>query len=377
MNKINMTFFRLYLPKIIISAIIIAFLILSPFVLFPKIYALNYSFNKEYEFDFQGVLTLWNVDTFEGGSVSRTTFLEKRTLEFEKQNKGVYISIQNISLEQLKLNLNSGKKPNLITFGIGVENDFCEDLITLSSSYNVREDLLKGGFYNQNLKALPIMLGGYSVISNKEKIFDENIFESMKKQNESLIFSSNESINPLICLAINDITLNSQQILAIDSFDAYDKFINNKFNVLLGTQRDFYRCKNRENNLKGNYSYNFLDGFSDLVQYASIFFSTEKTQKMCEKFLEFLVSENVQKKLANINMFSVLNENIYAKNNDNLVSNFENEAYKNFNDVLLKPLKTINVFTKSDDILTLKNLCKEFVFEGKSQNKSQILAYLT
>ena len=82
-----MVFFRKFFLKIIISTIIIAFLIISPYPLFSKINKLNYSLNKVYNFNFSGVIELWNVDTFEGGSVSRAAFLEKRAIEFEKKNK--------------------------------------------------------------------------------------------------------------------------------------------------------------------------------------------------------------------------------------------------------------------------------------------------
>lgn len=362
-----MTFFSKFLPKIIISSFIILFLILAPFFVFSKLNLLNYSLNKEYKFDFQGVLTLWNIDTFEGGSVSRTAFLEKRAIEFEKQNKGVYISVENMSLEQLKMNLESNKKPNIITFGIGVGELFCDDVINIPSCFEVRIDLISSSKIDNNIKALPIMLGGYSVMSNKQKITGDDIFEGLKNcENNKLIFSSTDAINPLLSLFVNDITLSNQEIENVDSFEAYDKFINNKFNALLGTQRDFYRCKNRESNMKMQCGYNILGGFSDLIQYASVFKSEEKTQDVCIKFLEYLVNEKTQEKLAGINMFPVINKNIYSE-----------ESYKNFNNILLKPLKTLNVFLNENSLKKIKNLVTEYVFESKIENKVEILKYLS
>ena len=85
-----MIFFRKYFLRIIISGAIISFLLLSPSLLFTKIYSLNYTLNSEYKFEYQGVLTLWNVDTFEGGSGARSGWLEKKAIAFEKQNKGIY-----------------------------------------------------------------------------------------------------------------------------------------------------------------------------------------------------------------------------------------------------------------------------------------------
>ena len=361
-----MTFFRKFLPKILVSILVIAFLIISPFSLFGKIDSLNYNINKEYKFDFSGVLTLWNVDTFEGGTKSRAGFLENRALEFEKQNKGVYINIQNLSPQELELNLNSGKKPNMITFGIGVGEKIFDNLINFSSSFGVRDDLIQSAKQNNELKAIPIMLGGYTLISNKELISGKNILESLKtSKNPNLIFSSKDYNNPLLALFVNDLMLEKQEVLNLDSFDAYDKFINQKFCAMLGTQRDFYRCKNRENNNKMQCEYNLLGGFSDLIVYASIFSSFEKAESVCKNFVEYLTCEYSQQKLEQIGMFSVLNN---IKSTD--------EDYKLFGETLQKKLKTVNVFYSNQTLNEIKTLVTDYVVNNKLENKKEILKYI-
>ena len=115
-----MIFLRKNFFKILITIILLTFLIIAPYPLFTKINSLNYNLNSEYKFEYNGVIELWNVDTFEGGSVSRTTFIENRCVEFEKKHKGVLILVKNITLEQLELNLKSNKKPSIITFGISM-----------------------------------------------------------------------------------------------------------------------------------------------------------------------------------------------------------------------------------------------------------------
>ena len=111
--------------------------------------------------------------------------------------------------------------------------------------------------------------------------------------------------------------------------------------------------------------YNLLGGFSDLIQYASVFFSTQNAEEMSEKFLKYLVSENVQSKLSNINMFPVTNQNIY---ND--------EDYKQFNKILLSKMKTLNAFYSETTLTRIKNLVTEFVVCGKKENKTEILKFL-
>lgn len=355
-----MVFFSKNLFKIITAILIIAFLIISPFPLFSKIHELNYKLNSEYNFNFSGVIELWNVDTFEGGSVSRTTFLEKRAIEFEKQNKGVFISINNLTLEQLKLNLQNNKKPHIITFGIGVEDIFLDEIINLTNTYNVRDDIIKSSTINGKVKALPIMMGGYSLIGNGEKVNDDLKDKIFAK----IVYATTDNITPLLSLFINNLNPGNLTNENFDSFNAYEKFINNKYPVLLGTQRDFYRCRNRENNLKMQCNYNFLSGFSDLIVYGSVFKSTNDIENISKVFLEFLVSDNIQTKLSNINMFPVVNKNIYTES-----------FYKKFNEELLKELKTLNVFYTRETLENIKNLLLDY-FTKENINKNEILKYL-
>ena len=209
-----MVFFSKNLFKIITAILIIAFLIISPFPLFSKIHELNYKLNSEYNFNFSGVIELWNVDTFEGGSVSRTTFLEKRAIEFEKQNKGVFISINNLTLEQLKLNLQNNKKPHIITFGIGVEDIFLDEIINLTNTYNVRDDIIKSSTINGKVKALPIMMGGYSLIGNGEKVNDDLKDKIFAK----IVYATTDNITPLLSLFINNLNPGN---LTNENFDSF------------------------------------------------------------------------------------------------------------------------------------------------------------
>lgn len=348
------------------SVVIIVFLASSPFTLFSKIQALNYQINGEYNFSYTGILELWNVDTFEGGSVSRSSWLEKRAMEFEKQNKGTYIVVRNLTPEQLKLNLESGNIPSLISFGIGVGELFYDKLITLTKSYAVRDDLINGGKVKGKAKAVPIMLGGYNLIANGEFCNQtNNLIEEFNnfsiKDKTNLGYGNNSYITPLFSLYCNNIsTISSvfEETEQQDSYDCYDKFIKNNFVTLLGTQRDYYRCRNRENNMKmQNNSYYFLGNFTDLVQYISVFKTDNKTEDMCENFIDFLTQEKTQQSLTSINMFSVLNKSFYT------------DEYKEFEAKLLKPLKTMNVFLSQTNINNLKELLNDYYFNSKDVKK--------
>ncbi len=356
-----MIFLRKNFFKILITIILLTFLIIAPYPLFTKINSLNYNLNSEYKFEYNGVIELWNVDTFEGGSVSRTTFIENRCVEFEKKHKGVLILVKNITLEQLELNLKSNKKPSIITFGIGTGDYIVNDLVSISSQYNIRDDLIKSSIIDKKIKALPIMLGGYSLITNKEKLSSTNTQDILSS---SLIYSREDYNIPLFSLFVNNLAPKVNSDISVNSFDAYDKFIHENYNSLLGTQRDFFRCKNRENNLKMQCNYINLGGYTDLIVYGGIFKSNAKTEQISQKFLEYLVSDNVQDNLSNIGMFSVLNKNIYT-----------DDSYKEFNKTLLKPLKTINVFYSNVTLKNIKNSLEDYFYNLKD-NKNEILKYL-
>jgi len=367
---------RFFLPKfilkVLLSALIIAFLVLAPFSLFSKLDELNYSLNTEYDFSSSKIIELWNVDTFEGGSGARSGWLEKKALAFEKQNKGIYFVVRNLTLSQLELNLQSGNHPSLISFGIGAGSLISDKIISLSNSFGVRDDLLNGGKLGGKLKAIPIMLGGYNLISNgnlteKNDNLLENFVSINIKNKSAFGYGNADNIVPLLSLYLNGVNkLNNcyEKVESLDSFGAYDEFISGKFVTLLGTQRDYFRCRNRENNLKmQNNSYYFLPNYSDLIQYMSVFKTDNETEKLCEKFIEFVLSEKSQQSLSDIKMFSVLNENIYT------------DEYKAYNNSLLKPLKTLSVFLSQDSTRNLKDLLNDYFYNGIN-NKKEIEKYL-
>jgi ABC-type Fe3+ transport system substrate-binding protein len=92
-------------------------------------------------------------------------------------------------------------------------------------------------------------------------------------------------------------------------------------------------------------SYYFLEGFSDLIQYISIFKTDNKTKYVGEKFIEYITSETAQKTLSKINMFSVLDLKIY-----------NTPFYREWEKVLAEPLNTFNVFLHKENLKEKINL---------------------
>ena len=65
------------------------------------------------------VLTLWNIDTFEGGVGSRSDFLSSIALSFA--DKGSPIMVVTHTVESAKKAIESGKPPDMISYGVGVD----------------------------------------------------------------------------------------------------------------------------------------------------------------------------------------------------------------------------------------------------------------
>jgi len=105
--------------NVIISILVVGYIIFIPSTVFVSLKAKQLEINRSEVISYSGILELWNIDTFEGGSIGRTKWLEKRALEFEAKNKGLFIVINNLTLEQAKLNLEKGTVPNMVSFGIG------------------------------------------------------------------------------------------------------------------------------------------------------------------------------------------------------------------------------------------------------------------
>ena len=301
----------------------------------------NKFFGKKAEY--QGVITLWNVDTFEGGSASKSSFLENVSLKFEEQNKGAYIKVERLSIDEFFSRVKEGKKPDLFSFGNGVQNYLNEDIQTLPSEMllNLKQNFLSCGLDSSLIKAIPWSYSMYCLISSASRIekagknyknnlkelalnlsFDQKLKKSTK-HTYSLTFGGNEFSNAVnIFTREFSVNLNNEvKMKNIDEkynkntfYEAYVNFINNKASVLLGTNRDVFRMENRKfAGKETDVIYEPLLSFSDLVNYVSITTAETKKKKVCLDFIKFLLSERVQKSINNIGLFSPVLNGIYQE----------------------------------------------------------------
>lgn len=323
-----------------LSALLVAFLVVAPFTIMPSLLSAQSNVNRIDDSGFKGILELWHIETFEGGGASRLSFLEKQAINFEKQNKGTYVVVSKMDAEQLNLNLQNGKLPNMVSFGIGVGEQLASHLVELDFATGIRTDILQGGKHNNKQLALPFVLGGYALVQNKSST-SKSVGTGFAGYN-----------NSLKSIATNNIKIDLAGNINFDTYTAYDKFLKNNFGTLLGTQRDVFRVVNRlEKGLIDNIDFAFLGGYTDLVQYIGVAKSTAEQEQICKKFARSLVEQNTQQKLQSINMFSVLqNAKLYNQ------SHFEK-----FEEVLNEPLIVENVFLSTQKIVDEKQKTKKMV----------------
>ncbi len=306
--------------------------------------------------EYQGIITLWNVDSFEGGFFPRTSFLEKVAKEFEKRNKGAFIKIENMTISEAEANIRQGNKPDMFSFGHGLSGLLESQMQTLSSEYgkSMLYNFYGSGLKGSELKAVAWSAGAYCLLSTTERM--ENAGLNIEESPQSLLMSNafslaydktykkttkhifsmtlggNSYTSAINCFTreFNDKSLvDLSKLKIIDdkyntqtSYDAYTRFVQNNASVLLGTQRDVCRMQNRvKAGLENDLIVVPLASFTDLVSYISITTSVDAISNVCSDFIKFLLSDTAQSLLVNIGLMSVSGKNYYQDEELKLLQN--------------------------------------------------------
>lgn len=325
--------------KYLILSFAIFLIIILPIIVIPAIRntpnTIGYLPNGETS-DF---LELWNIDTFEGGSSSRSVFLEKIAIDFENQNRGVYVIVKNLTKEQAQLQLEQGYEPDMVSFGIGAGDLFVDYLDELSSTYSVKSDLKNGGVYQGKQLAIPWCMGGY-VLCSKNEVDTSKLLGNT----ENLIGFGQESTITLKALPSNTYAKSSIFASCLENYtqyQAYQDFLLNKFEILIGTQRDYFRLQNRISTGSLECNFSFLEEYSDLLQWIGVF-KNDKEKTTVNAFIEFLLSPEQQKKLSRLGMFSTNGTKVY--------DDIEHQEYIEFEKSVNKITKTANAFLTYEEI---------------------------
>lgn len=233
------------------------------------------------------VLTAWHVDTFEGGIGSRQDFLMKTAIEFERENKGVYVHIVKHTEESVADSFSKGLRPDIISFGNGVDGvlNYAKPLKTQVNNQFFSSATVDGRVY-----FYPYAYGVYATFAVDGASGDGTVIS--KGQNNLPLF-----------LALKENLVGGDCLPCIE---AYTRLVSGKCARLLGTQRDAYRLLRRGL----NFSVEAHTAFTDLVQYVAVTSGDDVKAELSIRFAEFLLSKKTQERLGEIGLFSPLGVNV-------------------------------------------------------------------
>ena len=276
---------------------------------------------------YQGVVEMWNVETFEGGVGSREAWLTARAAKFEAANKGLFVHVTTLTVEQAETKLNEGQNFDMICFSRGVGSVVKERLAAFTGSVSdIKDNYLISGQLDGKLYAVPLYSGAYCLFARTEQLSaDRLLSDALTAKYTRKIGKNTVELQPLVCgftpynsplsaLALSGGKGKAKVSEDTTQYQAYEQFVANKTAVtLLGTQRDMYRLSQRESNGKiDKLGFVPLTGYTDLVQYVATSANAGDKANACEQFTEYLISDVSQSTLVNLSLFSVLDTTFYT-----------------------------------------------------------------
>lgn len=235
--------------------------------------------------EYKGIITVWQVDGFEGGKGSRRKFLMSVAREFENNYLGIPVMVVNHTIESANERLKEGDSPDVLSYCLGVE---VKDVVQLR-----QDKTFTFGSVNNKCYALPWCKGGYVLITKAQSKID-----LLANNFDNIIVSQSLYTQPLVALSMENVTV--KNFIQKEPIDAYVDFVNEKDGVLLATQRDIVRLENRGIEIRTR----ALKEYNDLYQYLSVFSADEQKLVYVEKFISLVLSEKWQKKLCDIGLMS-------------------------------------------------------------------------
>ncbi len=242
----------------------------------------------------------WHVECFEGGGTNRQNHLNQLAIEYQKQNPTRLFMVKLVDATQLK-DLLLKNTPQLISFSEQVASIILPYLVEFNSEYDVCDNFLDSAKYNGKLMAIPYIASGYCYFTKTNCT-------------PTQLYTANNNMHSATSI-VNDIEINNGSTLS--SYECYTKFVNSSDIKLLGTARDLFRISNLESLGRFSVEYQPVDAFTDLIQYIGITNSDEEILK----FVEYLLSDSNQQKLANLSLFSTKHLSLYNKENYSLMEN--------------------------------------------------------
>lgn len=247
--------------KRIILRIISFALCLAILVATPPLIAANNSQDIDIE-SAMSVLSIWQIDSFEGGKGSRASYLQTVGNECFK-NSNAYINVISLTASAARQNISAGRTPDLISYGagtFGIESIICGEIPFFTWAH-----------------------GGYCFLTT-----DANADFSDINYKNTVINKGIDNLSSAVALFCG------LEMSAVEKpTSAYVSLIQSKYKYLLGTQRDIYRLKTRQIDFK----IKPITEYNDLYQNISITTTDTKKAEIANEFINYLLNqeENIVK----------------------------------------------------------------------------------
>ncbi|MBR2974713.1 MAG: hypothetical protein IKC47_03110 [Clostridia bacterium] len=275
--------------------------------------------------EYRGVIDLWHVETFEGGSQNRQKWLNNVVRTFEKAHKGVYVCVATYTHQQAVEKLEAGQSFDVISFSVGTGNALLPHLAPLEvATQDVLDGFVDAGRVRGTQYALCYSTGFYALFA-RQKHLDSlgvtNLAADALNCNLDVKIGKNVvKLQPVGCGfgAFNNPTRALPELRCdrlLTQYQAYEQFVGGKgFVVLLGTQRDAYRLTNRVQQGKmEDLAFCVLPTYTDLAQYLGISSSAGEKSEACRQLVGYLTSKEVQHSLCNVYLLSPTDLEVYGE----------------------------------------------------------------
>lgn len=381
---------------LVLFVALVLFLWLAPGYLYPILASDIFSeeVQKRRESMYTGVVTIWQVDTFEGGTGSRTAWLNKLLASLEKQYNGVYFVVRSMTPERAKTLLASGNEsimPDMISFGRGLIDNPEELLMQIPEEYYT--GLMPELIAACSNYALPWAFGGYAVFADSElaakhgmgndisslpqflsKLGGPAKYGKTTRDIYALGISNTAKSVPGASLArlLEPSNIGGEYALRFNDDDTteniWDSYNYSKsICAMLGTQRDIYRLSSASGNGKMRPTVMLpVGGYTDLVACIGIL-KTEDEKKLDVMYnvLRLLCQTDTQHSLNLIGLFPAAvaaSDIIYQ----------EELVNKLFEEIKKQRLLVPAVFASQEQIANENKLMVEYLKTGANQQEVRL-----
>ena len=231
---------------------------------------------------FSGILRLWQIDSFEGGTGSRGAFLSGVARTYEEQNEGVFVLVSAHTPASAANTAAGGEYPDLLSFGVGVD-------LAADAALPLRGGESTAGSIGAETYAVPWCRGQYFLFTLEGDYSDVNA--------QNTLLSQGRGVTAAAAYAAGL----TGEFARAEPVRAYVAFLQGKYKYMLGSQRDVFRFQARG----AAVSAEPLTGYCDLWQYMAVCSRDRERYLAACGFLSLLLSAEVQGTLSRIGMLPV------------------------------------------------------------------------